>query len=72
MKLRCTWVPNTLDRVHVTNDQHRTVLSLKDVIDLLGTAVMHDLYLKGRADVELSEPLAWPLVRARTALPIGA
>ncbi len=63
MELQCTWTPNSLDRVDVlvTGTALRAELSLVEVMMVLGTKAVADLYQWNGATVYLESPLAWPL-----------
>ncbi len=63
MQCLCRWIPGTMDQVRVTSGDLTAQFSLGEVVIVLGSKAVNDLYLKGRADVSLTQPLAWPLSR---------
>ena len=67
MDCRCRWVPGTMDQVTVSTAGMAGQFSLGEVMIVLGPSAVNDLYLKGRAQVQLSSPLAWPLMRRHDA-----
>ena len=63
MELQCTWRAGVFDRVDVriTGTDLHAELSLVEVMIVLGTKAVADLYQWNGATVYLSAPLAWPL-----------
>lgn len=53
-ELSCTWVPGTFDIVRLTLAGRTLEMTSLQLTRLLGHQALHDLYLKGRARVQLN------------------
>ncbi|MBB6097824.1 hypothetical protein HNR42_001247 [Deinobacterium chartae] len=62
-KLTCRWVPGTLNRVVVEDESGSYEVALDRLERQLGRTVSHDLYLKGRADLEVMDDAVINLTR---------